>query len=94
MAGIFDPGLILNDTHHATPPSTLLDVARQAGVSPSTVSRILNGTARVSDDKRDAVLGALSRRGCVTYKTTKQRSNHASICICFTTECLRCLPRA
>ncbi|MFZ6659196.1 LacI family DNA-binding transcriptional regulator, partial [Undibacterium sp. TJN19] len=26
-------------------PVTLLDVAREAGVSPSTVSRILNGTA-------------------------------------------------
>ena len=52
--------MTLNDTHHAAPPSTLLDVARQAGVSPSTVSRILNGTARVSDDKRDAVLAAIA----------------------------------
>ena len=42
-------------------PSTLLDVAREAGVSPSTVSRILNGTARVSDTKRDAVLAAIKR---------------------------------
>ncbi|WP_229256583.1 LacI family DNA-binding transcriptional regulator [Duganella lactea] len=40
-------------------PSTLLDVARRAGVSPSTVSRILNGTAKVSDDKRRAVLTAI-----------------------------------
>ena len=39
-------------------PSTLIDVAREAGVSPSTVSRILNGTARVSDDKRQAVMKA------------------------------------
>ncbi|KAB8041421.1 LacI family DNA-binding transcriptional regulator [Janthinobacterium aquaticum] len=51
----------MNDTSHAAPPSTLLDVARQAGVSPSTVSRILNGTARVSDDKRDAVLAAIAQ---------------------------------
>ena len=42
-------------------PSTLLDVAREAGVSPSTVSRILNGTAKVSDAKRDAVLAAIKR---------------------------------
>ncbi|HEY8025238.1 MAG TPA: LacI family DNA-binding transcriptional regulator [Burkholderiaceae bacterium] len=42
-------------------PSTLIDVAREAGVSPSTVSRILNGTARVSDTKRDAVLAAIKR---------------------------------
>ena len=42
-------------------PSTLMDVARQAGVSPSTVSRILNGTAKVSDDKREAVLAAIAK---------------------------------
>lgn len=43
------------------PPCTLMDVARAAGVSPSTVSRILNGSARVSDDKRAAVLAAIAR---------------------------------
>ena len=51
---------LLND--HANPPSpaTLTDVARRAGVSPSTVSRILNGTAKVADDKRQAVQAAIS----------------------------------
>lgn len=44
-------------------PSTLLDVAREAGVSPSTVSRILNGTAKVSDEKRQAVMAAIARTG-------------------------------
>ena len=38
---------------------TLLDVAREAGVSPATVSRILNGTAKVADDKRKAVEDAI-----------------------------------
>lgn len=42
-------------------PATVLDVAHEAGVSPSTVSRILNGTARVSDKKRLAVLAAIER---------------------------------
>lgn len=41
--------------------STLHDVARLAGVSPSTVSRILNGTARVADEKRQAVEQAIER---------------------------------
>ncbi len=51
--------LIHADT--SPPPSTLMDVARLAGVSPSTVSRILNGTARVSEDKRLAVLAAITK---------------------------------
>ena len=44
---------------------TLDQVARLAGVSPSTVSRILNGTAVVSDDKRLAVDDAVRKLGFV-----------------------------
>jgi len=51
----------LTTPDHTAPPSTLIDVARLAGVSPSTVSRILNGTAKVSDDKRQAVLAAIEQ---------------------------------
>jgi len=40
---------------------TLDLIAREAGVSPATVSRILNGTAKVSDDKRLAVEGTIAR---------------------------------
>lgn len=40
---------------------TLEMIAREAGVSPSTVSRILNGTARVSDVKRLAVEKTITR---------------------------------
>lgn len=51
----------------AAPPGTvtLRMVAKAAGVSPSTVSRILNGTARVSSDKEDAVNEAIRRLGFV-----------------------------
>ncbi|QRO00946.1 substrate-binding domain-containing protein [Archangium violaceum] len=44
----------------SSPPVTLEEVARRARVSPSTVSRILNGTARVSDSKRQAVEQAIA----------------------------------
>ena len=40
---------------------TLELIAREAGVSPSTVSRIMNGTARVSEDKRQAVESTIAR---------------------------------
>lgn len=48
-----------------TPPGTvtLEQVAEAAGVSPSTVSRILNGTANVSPAKRAAVDAAIQRLG-------------------------------
>lgn len=44
---------------------TLEMVAERAGVSPSTVSRILNGTAVVSPDKRAAVDEAIAKLGFV-----------------------------
>lgn len=43
------------------PVVTLAMVAEAAGVSPSTVSRILTGNARVSDDKRKAVEDAIAQ---------------------------------
>jgi LacI family transcriptional regulator len=44
---------------------TLEQVAQHAGVSPSTVSRILNGSAAVSDDKKQAVADAIRVLGFV-----------------------------
>jgi LacI family transcriptional regulator len=46
----------------ANPPNvTLEEIARAAGVSPSTVSRILNGTARVVPAKQRAVEQAIAQ---------------------------------
>jgi len=45
-----------------TPPN-IFDVARLAGVSKSTVSRVLNGSDRVSEASRQAVLRAMEELG-------------------------------
>ena len=50
---------------HDKPQVTLGMVAELAGVSPSTVSRILNGTAVVSEEKRKAIDRAIARLGFV-----------------------------
>ena len=39
---------------------TILDIAKKANVSPSTVSRVLRGSARVKQSKHDAVMKAVS----------------------------------
>lgn len=42
---------------------SIREVAKKAGVSPSTVSRVMNGTARVDEDKRERVLKAIEETG-------------------------------
>lgn len=44
-------------------PPVLADVARAAGVSVPTVSRVLSGVTRVSDDKRVQVMRAIEELG-------------------------------
>lgn len=39
--------------------ATIREVARIAGVSPATVSRVMNGTAKVDDEKRQRVMEAI-----------------------------------
>ncbi len=45
--------------------ATIYDVARLAGVSPKTVSRVLNGDGPVGPDKREAVQAAMDALGYV-----------------------------
>lgn len=42
---------------------TVIDVARKAGVSSATVSRVLNGKATVTDEMRELVLGTVRQMG-------------------------------
>src|SRR5512141_1527003 len=50
---------------------SLVEVARRAGVSPSTVSRVLNKTAPVSEDVRQHVMRASEELG---YRHVPHRS--------------------
>ena len=43
--------------------ASIREVAKIAGVSPSTVSRVMNGTAKVEEDKRQRVLKAIEETG-------------------------------
>lgn len=40
---------------------TIYDIAKEAAVSPATVSRVLSGNVRVSEEKRNAVMAAVNR---------------------------------
>lgn len=50
---------------------TILDVAREAGVSPTTVSRVLNGHQHVRQDKQTRVLNAVTRLGYVVNQQAR-----------------------
>jgi DNA-binding LacI/PurR family transcriptional regulator len=76
----------LTRTETATPAEvagtpTLADVAALAGVSPATVSRVINGSARVSQRARKQVELAIDRLGYVRNRVASQgRSIALVIC--------------
>ena len=43
--------------------TSIREVARIAGVSPATVSRVMNGTAKVNEEKRKRVEAAIEETG-------------------------------
>jgi LacI family transcriptional regulator len=63
-------------------------VALEAGVSPSTVSRILNGTATVSEDKRKAVEQAISKLGYIPNLNARGLAGGRSLSIGIVTQAL------
>lgn len=54
--------------HAGARPATIIDVAREAGVSFKTVSRVLNGETNVREQTRERVMGAV--------KALDYRANH------------------
>ncbi len=55
----------------STPTVTIRDVARRAGVSPMTVSRVINRSARVSADTRGRVEAAIAQLGYVPSRLAR-----------------------
>ncbi len=51
--------------------ASIRDVAKIAGVSPATVSRVMNGTAKVDEDKRERVLKAIEDTGFVPNEVAR-----------------------
>lgn len=58
--------------------ATIYDVADHAGVSPKTVSRVLNGDAPVSKKTRDAVTAAMDALGYVPSHAARSMKSHKS----------------
>lgn len=50
---------------------TIMDVAREAGVSYSTVSRVMNNYKHVSPEKRERVMNAMTRLGYVVNQQAR-----------------------
>jgi LacI family transcriptional regulator len=64
--------------HDPGQPVTLADIAREAGTSPSTASRALNGSGYVSEAARDRLVAVANRLGYVpneSARTLKQRTS-------------------
>ena len=58
--------------------ATIYDVARHAGVSPKTVSRVLNGDAPVSKKTKEAVTAAIEALGYVPSHAARSMKSHKS----------------
>lgn len=54
---------------------TIYDLAREAGVSPATVSRVLNNSARVKKEKRDRVMELVEKYKFVPSAVAQGLSN-------------------
>ena len=62
---------------------TMTDVAKLAGVSPMTVSRVMNGDAKVSEKTRNRVADAVAALSYVPNQAARRLAGSRSIRIGF-----------
>ena len=58
--------------------ATIREVAQLAGVSPATVSRVMNGTAKVDEEKRKRVEAAIRETGFIPNKLARALFKNSS----------------
>ena len=58
--------------------TSIYEIAKEAGVSPATVSRVINQSAKVSEDKRQRVLKVIDQYGFKPNALAKGLSNSRS----------------
>jgi len=58
------------------------DIAKQAGMSPSTISRIINGKANVNSEKRARVLRLIEETGYVPNQAARNMVLRRSFTVC------------
>lgn len=68
--------------------ANIKEVAKLAGVSAATVSRVLNNTANVKEEKRERVLSAILETGFRTSDEAKQliKKRYQTICVVLPTQ--------
>lgn len=64
--------------------SSIRKVAKDAGVSIATVSRVINGSGAVTPDMRDRVMASVAKCG---YSPTVGRKSHGSIALVYAGPC-------
>ena len=55
--------------------ANIYTIAKEAGVSPATVSRVLTNNARVSKEKREKVQSVIQKYGYTAHSIQRQRQN-------------------
>lgn len=71
--------LIRADNGNSQGRMTIRDIARLAGVSPATVSRVINGRPEVSEAVREKVLAIVAEHGYSTSRAQGQNGAHSGL---------------